>query len=568
MKRHPYGILHSLACLLCILLLCCTEAVMAEDLYEDHYYLRMYATGTCAALTDDVNVAVIFVDLPGAAWSASDREAKKAELASAFSTLVSEAADCETYLAFTPHYHYAQADTQPMLNDSEGWAEAIMAETATLPARDEWEQWEDKPALFLLNVDGRAFAHSEYGHAEAEYAVLFKDFHAGTARHELLHLYGASDYYIHPDVKEAAKRCFPDSIMLSSNAENRTESLTAYLVGWMYDLDSTALTFLEMTADITEDAIDEARTSNQITGISTVVSETYTYTGELTDGVRNGFGVMEWSSGNVYRGDWIWGKRTGVGYYTQPDGASYIGTYEDGSRSGRGTQTWASGNSYTGDFVDNERTGKGAFTWANGSSYSGDFINGARTGKGSYTWANGNMYVGDFVDNVRTGDGAFLWAGGDMYVGSFTGDKRDGKGSYTWANGDTYTGDFVSGARTGKGVYTWSATGDVYIGDFIDSVRTGKGTYRWGKSGNVYTGDFVDNVRTGQGVFIWADGSAYQGSFLNNQLHGQGILTWPDGSIYTGSFANGSRSGYGVYHGADGSVLEGQWQNNRYVGAQ
>lgn len=505
--------------LLCAALLLALPGIApARAEWDDHYYLEERGLGSCSTLTGRVRMAVVFVTLPDGPWSADERAAMKAEVASAVSTLEDEAAAYGARLTMELTYYNASAEVPPVLNDSEEWADSMMHESNGLPDRYDESGWRDMPALFLLNIDGRAFAHSEYSTEQAEYAILFSDSDAGTIRHELLHLYGASDYYVHDTVEAAARECFPDSIMLSSDAENRTEGLTAYIIGWTDQLDAAAVRFLYLTKDVTEEDIDAAREANQITGFGTVESDTSVYTGMLSDGIRNGWGVMEWKDGGMYQGSWDWGTRDGKGYYT-----------------------WASGSTYLGDYVDGERTGWGTYTWADGGSYTGCFVDNERTGWGTYNWPSGNTYTGDFVDSVRTGKGTFTWADGDMYIGDFVNDKRHGKGTYLWNSGDTY------------------------IGDFVENSRTGKGTYKWA-SGNMYTGDFVDGERTGKGTYVWTNGAVYTGDFVKGAISGQGVYTWPDGSTYTGSFVDGVRHGYGVYRGANGSVMDGQWENGDFIG--
>ena len=69
-------------------------------------------------------------------------------------------------------------------------------------------------------------------------------------------------------------------------------------------------------------------------------------------------------------------------------------------RNGKGIIRWTNGVVYEGDFVDDERTGKGICTWPNGDEYRGDFINGMCTGTGVYKWSDGETWEGTFEDGV------------------------------------------------------------------------------------------------------------------------------------------------------------------------
>jgi hypothetical protein len=148
---------------------------------------------------------------------------------------------------------------------------------------------------------------------------------------------------------------------------------------------------------------------------------TWTYTGEVRNGLAHGKGKKTLSNGGVYEGDWV-----------------------DGNRHGKGKQTNASGSVYEGDWVDNKITGKGKFTWADGDIYEGDWVDSKRTGKGKMTRSNGDVYEGDWVDN-----------------------KRSGKGKLTRSNGDVYEGDWVNNEQADKEKFLSAAgsAGNVSLGD-------------------------------------------------------------------------------------------------------
>lgn len=549
-----------LAALMCMALLLSPAA--AAGSYDDHLLMKDKAMGSCKELTGTVEMVVVFVSLPDAPWDIASIAQMNQTLRAAADTLAQEAAAYGAQLSIVHRIHYAQASVTVSMDDSEAWADELLAAVPTLQERTS-DYYHGKPVIFCINTGGRAFAHSEYSDAQAEYAVIFGSDDAGTVRHELLHLYGAWDYYLLDDFTDAAEMYCPDSIMLSSDAQNRTDSLTAYLIGWTDTLDAQARALIAATEHVTHDLYEQAHEGNTITGWATVQLRGGEYTGMLEDGSRHGFGEMRWENGDSYSGTWTWDALDGMGTYTWADGDSYTGSFVDGSRTGKGTMTWADGASYTGDFVDGERTGKGTIVYADGDAYSGDFTDGSCSGKGIYIWADGDAYTGDFVNGERTGKGTYTWANGDVYTGDFVNGERTGKGTYTWANGDMYTGDFVDGKRTGKGTYVW-ADGESYTGSFADGQSTGRGTIVW-NSGNIYTGGFASGQRTGEGVFVWADGDVYIGGYVNGLRTGQGTYFWTDGSAYSGGFVDNIRQGYGVYRDMEGTVLDGQWDNGDFV---
>ena len=65
--------------------------------------------------------------------------------------------------------------------------------------------------------------------------------------HELLHLYGAMDYYYPALVKREADKHFLHSIMLDFGGVIHIDEFTKFLVGWNDDLTPDAIDFLKKT---------------------------------------------------------------------------------------------------------------------------------------------------------------------------------------------------------------------------------------------------------------------------------------------------------------------------------
>ena len=460
--------------------------VLAEG-YDGHLLLSEMNEGTCTTLTDEVEVVVVFVSVDGEPWTDEGIAAMQAELLHAAATLEQEAAGYGAALSMTLNCHETRAASAATLQDSAVWAGDVLA---TLPELF-YADFTNTPLIFCISTEGRAFAHCEYLRTGTEYLCLYRGDSGATFRHELMHLYGAWDYYLPQDVTAAAQQHCPDSIMLAAEPASRTDSLTAYIAGWTDAPDAAARSLLDATAHVTQAMIDTAQDMNQYTGYTTVQTDEGVYTGMLQDGLMHGFGEMRWNDGSSYTGQWRWHVMHGQGVYTWADGSSYTGSYVEGEKHGSGTQVWADGSSYTGQFVHGRRTGQGIFTWADGSSYTGSFQDDVFSGKGVLTWNDGSWYAGDFLNDQRTGSGMMVWPGGT-----------------------SYTGDFQDGMFHGQGTFTWP-TGDWYRGDFAFDVRSGQGTYHW------------------------ADGSSYTGEFLNGMMHGQGVYRWPDGTVLEGLWQYG-----------------------------
>jgi hypothetical protein len=87
--------------------------------------------------------------------------------------------------------------------------------------------------------------------SQVERCYIFDD--TSALKHELLHLFGATDFYYHDTVEQAADRYLGDSIMASADAFAPVDDMTAYLIGWTEEIDATAALILEKTKHLTRD---------------------------------------------------------------------------------------------------------------------------------------------------------------------------------------------------------------------------------------------------------------------------------------------------------------------------
>lgn len=446
-----------------------TDDTIPEE-WKNHIYLETKNKGFCKNLDGKILIDFVFVSDAESVWDDETRKKAENELISEIQKLEAEASE----FGAKPNLYYISTDVSLDIkadrDNTEEWTEKAMSVLGYSSLR--WAQlaleasdgYDCAPIVFVLNKSGRSFANqvisSETG---SETVVLYVD-ETSAFRHELLHLFGARDFYYPIEVENAADRYLKNSIMNDSD-EGVVDDLTAFLIGWTDELSSNSVSFLEATKNLTKNYISAERDKDRFTGYGTKTFGDGTYTGDMVVGVPQGEGAYTWDNGDYY-----------------------IGSWENGIRTGKGKFIWVNGDVYEGDFVEGERTGKGKLVFSNGDVYEGDFVNGERIGKGIYRWSNGNSYEGDFIDDERTGKGVYITADGNIYEGDFEKGMFDGKGKYTWSNGDSYEGDFIDNVRTGKGIYTWS-NGDVYEGGFKDNKFDGYGIWR-GANGNVIDGEW------------------------------------------------------------------------------
>jgi len=114
------------------------------------------------------------------------------------------------------------------------------------------------------------------------------------------------------------------------------------------------------------------------------------------------------STNQIYRGQWLEGKRHGQGELYEPDGSAYKGYWKNDLKHGKGKYIWSDGRVYTGDWKDDRMWGKGTLVWADGGRYTGDFVNGVKEGYGEYEYVNKAKYKGGFKGDLMDGEGHYF----------------------------------------------------------------------------------------------------------------------------------------------------------------
>lgn len=462
--------------LLTLCLLLAALPIALAETQDDHFLLSEKDEGGCKRLTGDVKLTVVTVDLPSAPWDEEGLYQLTATIDDAMAWLEAEAIRYSAPLDVNVQYHFVHVDAEPVhIGDNiSSWARAVLDADPALPAfYPENAIQACSPVLLCMNTPGRAFACSYPGEDIQEYCVLYKNVTAATLCHELLHLYGTGDYYSHDTVAQAAKTHYTNSIMLATDQAYPVDSLTAYIIGWVEELDAAALAMLADTAHLTEEDIGAAATVQVQDGYHTETKDGNVYTGLFQDGMYHGWGRMEWHSGDTYEGEWQFGVRTGVGI-----------------------MTWADGSVYTGNFANGTYQGQGCLQMADGSVYTGSFSNGQITGSGQMTWPDGSMYTGSFTDYLFNGEGQMRYPDGTVCSGTFVNGVQSGQGSILWPNGTTYIGEFVNGERTGQGKLIWP-DGSIYCGAFLNGTYHGYGTLD-NPDGQHWEGQWENGVLIGQ----------------------------------------------------------------------
>jgi hypothetical protein len=110
--------------------------------------------------------------------------------------------------------------------------------------------------------------------------------------------------------------------------------------------------------------------------------------------------------------------------------------------------TYKNGDVYEGEFCYGKRGGKGTYKYHNGDVYEGDWYDGIKHGKGTYKYHNGDVYEGDWIFGGKHGEGRMAYSNGNVYDGSWEVDCRSGHGKLMNRDGIVlYEGKWVRDVR-------------------------------------------------------------------------------------------------------------------------
>ncbi|MBE5786385.1 MAG: hypothetical protein E7324_02465 [Clostridiales bacterium] len=434
-----------LAFLLAMMLLF-PSAALAEERFQDHILLQQMGRSSCRTLTGDITLYVIFAETPNAPWDHSAQSTALETLDQACLLLEQAAAAYGKRLDLAYSCHTAPSLPETDEENLGVWLDLALKK-ADLPATGAASPYvqQHSPILVLFNKAGRNFAMANGEDNFCEFLFLHKDFVESSVMHELMHLYGARDFYYHQTYQEAAENIFHESIMLSYN-NTTIDSLTAYCIGWTDSLDDSAVRFLESTAHVTEEDFNAALEEASFTGHATQEYTQYTYTGDWVMGQWQGEGVQQWHSGARYEGEFVQGKRHGQGVLRFSDGEIYKGQFAANNQQGYGVMIWNDLGLYAGNWETGEAIGPGTCITSDGTILSGSMEGYSLQGQGIQIWPDGSVYKGDFVDGQRTGKGVFIWADGSIYTGEFVDGALNGYGVYISADGYKMEGQWVNNA--------------------------------------------------------------------------------------------------------------------------
>ncbi|TVY05543.1 copper amine oxidase N-terminal domain-containing protein [Paenibacillus cremeus] len=202
-----------------------------------------------------------------------------------------------------------------------------------------------------------------------------------------------------------------------------------------------------------------------------------TYTGEMKDGKRSGYGKLFSDGKLVFEGEFKDSKMEGQGIlYWQGGQKYYEGQWSNGFMNGLGKLYTERGTLWYDQItmVSNKIQGTGTLYYLNGDYYKGDLVDGNATGQGQYVTEKGTLvYEGQFKNGVYEGLGKTFYANGGVRLeGDFHNNRLDGQGKFYNTTGSViYEGSYKGGVRDGEGTL-YNLNGTIYF----------KGMFKDGKS--------------------------------------------------------------------------------------
>ena len=294
------------------------------------------------------------------------------------------------------------------------------------------------------------------------------------------------------------------------------------------------------------------------------------YEGSLFNNNRQGFGIMKYTNGDIYGGDWTDDKREGKGYIIKK-GIKYTGSwendipvnkhimiYEPYKVIGKSNEDFEKYIKYYNYYIYDDKninlTIDFIYVYSEEVTFSEkiDILEGTQKisfnhaigGKISY----GNEFfiiplkleekIKEIEDKIKSDlqyKGVWPWPSSSIISNEvYYGKIKKNRSKY---------GKYDRHDTEGVGIMKYK-NGDVYEGNWKDDKRDGTGTITY-KNGDKYEGEWKNDGKVGTGIMKYNNGDIYEGKWENGQINGVGTMIYNNGYKYKGNWENGMKKGKG-----------------------
>jgi len=153
------------------------------------------------------------------------------------------------------------------------------------------------------------------------------------------------------------------------------------------------------------------------------------YEGEYENGFPKGYGLYSVESeGRYFEG--IWDKQFLLGVITYSDGTIYMGEFKNNKKEGIGKYRWPDGTLYFGEWKDDNMNGFCFIKYNDDRRYEGEMKNGLKEGYGEFTWKPTRKYIGNYSNDSKCGFGIYIWNINifRVYIGFWNKGRMEGVG--------------------------------------------------------------------------------------------------------------------------------------------
>ena len=196
----------------------------------------------------------------------------------------------------------------------------------------------------------------------------------------------------------------------------------------------------------------------------------------------------------MYEGEYVGGKRCGIGTLSTVQGFRFSGFWTDGRRNGQAKAAYPDGSIFDGFFKDDQRHGEGKVTFSNGDCFEGSFEDDLPNGMGKYYHHGFGTYHGNFKNGHRSGSGAELHVARKDGIAKW----RKFDGVFEFNNGDVMVVNWKQGLPHGYGVCVCARSQSCCC-DYCHVMRRCVCRYHFSNH-LVFKGIWKDGRRDGKGI--------------------------------------------------------------------
>ena len=351
----------------------------------NHFFLQAKNRGYNQRLIDNVAFVYILVSDPVSHWKNQvqvDSCIQKIKQVS--DMLTQEARKQHVNLRIKDFVLKSSSNDIVSIETAKGWHTRIIQRIHRASLKElqneikKSQDFTEVAVIFLFNRVDRCFAHQVVNNLyDDEFAVAYAACSANDIAHEILHVFGAVDFYYMEQVRKAAEKHLQGGLMMGNTREIIIDDLNMYLIGWHQKLSWRATAFLKEVQTVTRAEWEASLKTKVVDGNGRIVfSNGDIYEGALTHGQPNGYGTYYFKDGSRYIGDVRSGKLHGHGKIIYANGDQYEGSLKDSKLEGRGVLSRKNGDYYVGEFSDNTYNGYGEYHYAFGKIKKGYWKNG------------------------------------------------------------------------------------------------------------------------------------------------------------------------------------------------